>query len=88
MSRRHFGRTLEVVGRAGGHLAHEHFFGDAAAEQHRDVLQHVLAVHAVAVLRRQPHRHAQRAAARNDGDLVHRVGLGQQLPTTAWPDSW
>jgi hypothetical protein len=34
---------------------------------------------AVAVLLRQLHGHAQRAAARDDGDLVHRIGLGQQL---------
>ena len=75
---RHLRRALEVVRGAGGHLVHEHLLGDAAAEQHRDDVQHVVAVHAVAVVLRQLHRHAQRAAARDDRDLVHRVGLGQQ----------
>jgi hypothetical protein len=81
-------RALEVVRRAGGHLIHEHLFGDRAAEQHRDHVQHVLAVHAVAILLRQLHRHAERTAARDDRDLVHRIGLRQQLATIAWPDSW
>ena len=75
----HLGGTLEVVGGAGGHLPHEHFFGNAPAEQHRDVLQNLLLVHAVAVLLGQLHGHAQRTSARNDGDLVHRIGLGHQL---------
>ena len=71
--------TLEVVARAGGHLVHEHFLGDAATEQHGDLVQHVLLVVGVAVLLGQAHGHAQRTAARDDGDLVHRVALGQQL---------
>ena len=37
-----------------------------------------LAVHAVAVFGRQLHGHAERAAARDDRHLVHRIGLGQQ----------
>ena len=76
---RDLGGALEVVRRAGGHLVHEELFGDAPAEQHRDHVQQVVAVHAVAVLLGQLHRHAQRAAARDDRDLVHRVGLRQQL---------
>ena len=75
---RDLGGALEVVRRAGRHLVHEELFGDAPAEQHGDHVQHVLAVHAVAVLLRQLHRHAERAAARDDRDLVHGVGLGQQ----------
>ena len=73
------GRPLEVVAGTGRHLVHEHLFGDAAAKQHADLVQHVFVVVAVAVLRRQAHGHAQRTAARDDGDLVHRVALGQQL---------
>ncbi len=79
MSRASVRGALEVVGRAGGHLVHEHLFGDPPAEQHGDLVEHVFAVVAVAVLRRQAHGHAQGAAARDDGDLVHRVALGQQL---------
>jgi hypothetical protein len=47
---RQVGGPLEVVAGAGGHLVHEHLFGDAAAEQHADLVEHVLAVVAVAVL--------------------------------------
>jgi len=32
------GGALEVVAGAGGHLVHEHLFGDAAAEQHADLV--------------------------------------------------
>ena len=49
---RHFGRTLKVVGCARRHLPHEHFFGDTSAEQHRNVLQNFLAIHAETVFRR------------------------------------
>ena len=73
------GGALEIVAGAGGHLVHEHFFGDAATEQHADLVQHVFLVVAVAVLLGQAHGHAQRAAARDDGDLVHRVALRQQF---------
>ena len=70
--------ALEIVRGAGGHLVHEQLLGDAAAEQHRDHGEQPVAVLAVAVLGRQLHRHAERAAARDDGHLVHRIGLGQQ----------
>ena len=58
---------------------HENFFGNAATKQHADLVEHEFFVVAVAVLRGQAHRHAQRTAARDDGDFVDRVALGQQL---------
>src|SRR5690606_11063418 len=73
------GGPFEDVGRAGGHLIHEDLFGDAPATQHHDHVQQSFLVHDVAVAFGQLHGDAQRPAARNDGDLVHRVGLGQQL---------
>ena len=73
------GGTLEIVARAGRHLVHEDLFCDAPAKQHADLVEHVFAVVAVAVLRRKAHGHAQCAATRNDGHLVNRVALGQQL---------
>src|SRR5574341_965241 len=71
--------ALEVVGGPGRHLAHEYLFRDAAAEEHRDVLQDHLAIQAVAVLFRELHGDAQRPAPRDDRYLVHRVGLGHEL---------
>src|SRR5690606_26023600 len=70
---------LEVVRGAGGHLVHEDLFGNTAAEQHRNGVEQAIFIHAVAVVLGQLHGHPQRAAARDDGDLVHRVGLGQHL---------
>src|SRR5690606_4074085 len=72
------GGALEVVGCAGRHLVHEDFFGDAATEQYGDGVEQTLFVHAVAVAFGQLHGDHQRPAARDDGDLVDRVGLGQQ----------
>ena len=72
------GGALEVVARAGGHLLHEHFFGNSATKQHGNLIEHKFFVVAVTVLRRQAHRHAERTATRDDRHLVHRITLGQQ----------
>ncbi len=68
-------RAADVIRRAGRHaiLAKDQLLGDAAAEQadhHRLYLDLRLAV---LVALRQKHRHAERAAARNDRDLVQRL---------------
>ena len=73
------GGTLKVVAGARGHLLHEHFFGNAATKQHADLVQHVFTVVAVAIALGQAHGDTQGTSARNDGDLVHRIALGQQL---------
>src|SRR3990170_7230858 len=46
---RDLGGALEVVGRARGHLLHEHLFGDASAHEHGDGGKQTLAIMAVAV---------------------------------------
>ncbi len=74
----HVGGTLEVVAGAGRHLIHKQLFGNATTEQHSDVFEDLSTVHAVTIFLRQLHGHTQRAAARDDGDLVHRIGLGQE----------
>src|SRR3954464_12369895 len=71
------GGTLEVVRGAGRHLLHEELFGNAPTEQYRDHVEQPIAVLAVAVLGRQLHGHAERASARDDRHLVHRIGLRQ-----------
>ena len=73
------GSALEIVAGARGHLVHEHLFSDTPAKQHANLVQHVLAVIAVAVLRRQTHGHAQSPTTRDDGDFVNRIAFGQQF---------
>ncbi len=75
----HLGGALDVVARAGGDVVEHHFFGHAAAQQQHQVVQQVAARIAMAVAFRQLHGHAQGAAARDDGHLVHGVRAGQQL---------
>ena len=60
----------------GGHLlpAEHHFLGDAPAHHDGEARGHLLAAHRQLVALGQLHDHAERAAARNDGGLVHRVG--------------
>src|SRR3990172_6325951 len=76
---REVGGALEVVGRAGGHLMHEYLFRDAAAHQHRDGRKQAFTVKTVTVLGGQLHGDAQRATARNDDHLLHRIGVPNGL---------
>ena len=69
--------TFKVVRCTGGHLIHEHLFGNTPPEQHRNRVKQTLFIHAVAVAFRQLHGHAQCPAVRNDGYFVHRIGFGQ-----------
>ena len=65
----------EVVGGAGREVAEDDLLGGAAAEQHRHLVLQLLARHQEAVLGRALDGVAERAdAARDDRDLVHRVG--------------
>ena len=52
-------------------------FGEAAAEQDRDLIVQVVARVVVLVVFRQLHRDAERHAARDDRDLVDRIGVRQ-----------
>ena len=71
------GRLLDVVAGARRHVAEELLLGDAAAHHHGDRRLEVLLGVRVLVLGRQLHRDAERAAARDDRDLVERVGVRQ-----------
>jgi hypothetical protein len=51
----------------------DQLLGDPAAHRHRDVGVQLLARHRDAVAFGQPHHHAERPAARNDGGLVDRI---------------
>ena len=70
--------ALEVVAGAGRQLAVRDLLGDAAAEQNRELILQVVARVVVLVVHRQLHRHAERHAARDDRDLVDRIGVRQQ----------
>ena len=76
---RDLGHAVQVVGRAGRDRAEDDLLGDAPAEQHRHVVDQLLARLQVAVLLGQVERVAQRPAAGDDRDLVHAVDAGQQL---------
>ena len=69
----------KVVGGAGRDRAEHELLGDAAAQQHRHVVDQLLARLQVAVLRGQVERVAERAAARHDRDPVDAVDRRQQL---------
>ena len=73
------GRAFEIIACTRGHLVHKHLFGNAATEQHADLIEHVFAVVTVAVFFRQTHGHAQSATTRNDGHFVDWIAFRQQL---------
>ena len=72
---RDLGSALEVVARAGGDVTAEELLCRAAAQQHRNLVQHLVARAQEVVLLRHLHGVAQRLAARDDRDLVDGVGV-------------
>ena len=73
------GGTLDVVARAGGDVADGDLLGDASAQQAREVVEHLLLAAEELLLFRQVPRAAERAAARDDRDLVDRVAVRQDV---------
>src|SRR5215470_12177002 len=76
---RQLGGALEVVTRAGGHVAEHELLGGAATEQDGEVHQEEVLRVRVAVVERDLLRQAEGHAARDDRHLVHRVGAGKEL---------
>ena len=71
MRARELARLAQIVVRAGRHLVVDQLFGDAAAQQRRDLVLQLALRHQEAVLRRRLQRVAQRRdAARDDRDLL------------------
>ena len=66
------GELADVVGRARRELAEEDLLGDAAAERALDLRLELLLAAAEHVALGQRHGDAERATARDDGDLVDR----------------
>ena len=71
--------ALQVAGGPGGHRAEHDLLGDAATEEDRHLVDELVARLQVGVLVGQVDHVAQRAAARDDGDLVHAVDAVDQL---------
>ena len=70
----HVGGLLEIVPRAGGLLLEHDLLGGAAAQQDRDAVDQVVPRVVVLVVGGELLGEAQRAAARDDRDLVQRIG--------------
>ena len=75
---RDVGGALDVVGRAAGRVPHQQLLGDPPAHQDRHLRLEVVGGVRVPIGLGQLHRHAERAAARDDRHLVQRVGVRQQ----------
>ena len=65
--------ALNVVRCARGNIVKHQGFRHTAAQQHDELLAHLVAALVGLILRRQVHRVAACHAARDDGNLVHRV---------------
>ena len=75
----HVGGLLDVVAGAGGLLAEGDLLGDPAAHEDGDLVEGELLVDVEPVLLGELLGEPQGAAAGDDGDLVQRVGVGQDL---------
>ncbi len=72
-------RPVDVVLGAGRRVLEDELFGAAAAEQHRQLVDQLVAGDEELVFGREGEGVAERAASRDDRDLVHRVGVGQRV---------
>src|ERR1017187_9571613 len=80
------GGALDIVAGAGSHVVHELLFGDAARHEDGELGEQVVLVVGVLVVEGQLHGDAERHTARDDGDLVQRVGAGQAGGDQVVPD--
>src|SRR5215831_12422288 len=71
-------RLLDVVGRTGGRLVEDELFGRPSAQGVHQLVEDLGAGLRVTVLDRQHEGVPERAAARQDRDLVHRVEVGHR----------
>src|SRR6476661_9594397 len=71
------GRLLDVVAGTGRRVTEDETLGDVAAEETGDLVLELGLALEVSVLLLQRHRVAECHAAADDGDLAHRIALGQ-----------
>src|SRR5579872_1515315 len=76
----YFRGALEIVGRAGGYVAVEHqLLGRTAAHEHGNAILQIRLTEQEAILGRTLDGVTERTdAARNNGDLMHRIDAGQR----------
>src|SRR5471030_1685217 len=72
------GGALDIVARPGGHVVHVLLFGNAPGHEDGQLRLQVILVVGMLVVDGQLHGHAERHAARDNGDLVQRVGVGRR----------
>src|SRR5213080_2543391 len=76
---RELGGALEVVARAGGHVAEHQLLGGAAAEEDGEVVDEERLGVRVPIVERDLLGQAERHAARDDRHLVHGIGSREEL---------
>ena len=76
----HLGCALQVVARAGRDIRAHELLGNAAAQEHGELVEHLAARLEEMVLGGQLHGVAERLAAADDRDLVHGIGVVQDVP--------
>ena len=76
---RHLGRALQVVARARRDVVAHEFLGNATAQEHGKLVEHLVLGLKEVVLLRKLQRVAQRLAAADDRDLVNRIGVLQDV---------
>ena len=79
------GRHLDVAAGAIGDVAEDNFLRDPAAHADDEIVEQFVAALRVFVLVRQPHGRAERRSARNDRDLVQRLGVFEELEQQGVP---
>src|SRR6266699_1704825 len=72
-STRDLDRTFDIISSTRGHRGKKNLFRRSAAQQHRNLVFEVFALFHPAVSFRQRLSHTERAASRQNGDLVYRV---------------
>ena len=76
---RHLGCTLQVVARARRDVVAHEFLGNATAQEHGELVEHLVLGLEEVVLLRQLQRIAQGLAAADNRDLVDRIGVLQDV---------
>ena len=76
---RHLGRALQIVARARRDVVAHELLGNAAAQEHGKLVEHLVLGLEEVILLRKLQRVTQRLAAADDRDLVNRIGVLQDV---------
>lgn len=84
----HLRCAFKVVRSAGGDVFAEDLFRHTTTQEHGQLIAHFVTRIEYLVLIWNGKGVTQRATTRDDRDLVNWIGVGKQVSTSAWPDSW